>query len=209
MDVTTEHLEAIRRVLNTEVTLREVATDYSPVLKTMVGIAILQGANVREEDLVKPRGMYSRLLQELTITPGIPVDGWLEGDGFPIWPTWYDEVSRNTLVGRARTYGFHETKHRQGHGLTFVGHPAFQRLLLEDESFTKTCRLLYDKARKAITDRRIEEAARRKISTASVRQGTAPASQAARGVCSDPGAMGEDDRKSSYRKLLGRQGIDA
>lgn len=160
MEITEEHLEAIRRVLHSEVTLKQVATDYSPVLKTMVGVTILQGADVQNEDLAKPRGMYGYLLHELTIEPGIPADGWQTEGGWPPWPTWYDEASRYSLVDRARRYGFHKTKNRQGHGLIFVGDPAFSTLLGEDTS--AICRMWYEEARRAITKRLEEEAIRQR-----------------------------------------------
>lgn len=162
MDITEEHIEAIRRVLNQQVSLKEVATDYPPTLKVMTGVTILQGADVQDDGLIKPRGMYGYLLHELAIAPGIPADGWPMEDGFFVWPTWYDEATRSSLVERARRYGFHQTKQRQGHGLIFVGHPAFTTLLREDESFVRMCRTWYNEARAAIVKRREEEATRQR-----------------------------------------------
>lgn len=163
MDITTEHLEAIRRVLNQEVTRKQVATDYSPLLKTMVGITILQGAGVKDVDLIKPRGIYEDLLHQLTVAPGVPADGWRKDDSYLMWPTWYEEAFPSRLAARARRYGYTKAKSHRGPGMIFVGHPSFEALLREDPSFASTCRTWYDEARQAVIEHNAKLAEKEKI----------------------------------------------
>lgn len=163
MDITAEHLDAIRLVLNQEVTRKQVATDYSPLLKTMVGITILQGVDVQDDDLIMPRGIYGELLHGLTVAPGVPAEGWPKNKSCATRPAWHKEASSHNLVGRSRRYGFHKTKNRRGHGVIFVGHPAFEALLREDKSFAEVCRTWYNEVRQVILERDAEQAAQRKI----------------------------------------------
>lgn len=165
MDITAEELDVVRRVLRQEVPRSTVATDCSLRLKTIVATAILQGAGVRDEDLIYPRGIYRDLMEEFVISPGLPAGGWSDKEYEKVIfgrGHWYS-AAYGPLVKAAHRYGFHQTKNRQGHGVIFVGSSAFAQLFKKEPALAETCRTWYDEARQGILERHATEKAAQRL----------------------------------------------
>lgn len=159
MDITADELDVVRRVLRGEVPRSTVATDYSVRLKVIVAAAILQGAGVRDDDLIYPRGIYRDLMEEFVVNPGVPAEGWSEEERYDIVFSpghWHYKATCGGLVAAAHRYGLHQTKNRQGHGVTFVGSPVFAQLFEEEPALAEVCRAWYDEARQGILERHAE-----------------------------------------------------
>ena len=156
MDVTEFELRAICRVLDEKISRKADAGSHSTSnrQRTLLGVAILQGAGVQSADLSSPRGVYGNLLMELTVHPGLEGIELPESDrGHIIWPTWFDGVSGENLVSHSRKLGLHRPKSANA-GVSFVGSPAFTALFDGSEGGKRAslCRIWYEEALQAVLE---------------------------------------------------------
>lgn len=143
MPITAKHIHAARRVLNGEVELSRLRTEYTLQESAVTAAVILRAGGV---EYIAKRGEYGRYLAAVCITPSVPVEGFpRDANHHVLIP---DEESRlwnpDSLVQSSRILGLHSST---GNGSRITLTPSSELLLLlEEDGMDRAARELFQAA---------------------------------------------------------------
>jgi len=149
MALTTAEVDKITRVLQEEISLALVATDFSLRESVLTAAAILWAGGWRNPEY---KAEYGELLKALALEPGIPEDCFGDLDFFDK-PEWYQQKCADALIATSRRLRVHKTMNRNGSHIRFFP-PDDLRTLAQKPEFRELASRYTSSALRQVHDRR-------------------------------------------------------